>query len=72
MANSINWGKIYCFTEFGSENSTIAESIPGYSAAACFLGPKEPGQIETLALTVDNTSTYTIDSTVLKADQTLI
>ena len=32
MANSIDWGKIYCFTEFGNEDFTIAEIIPAESS----------------------------------------
>ena len=36
MANTINWGRIYCFTEFGDEDNTIAESIPSFSSPECF------------------------------------
>ena len=34
MANSNNWGKMYCFTEFGFEENTIIYSIPEFSSAA--------------------------------------
>ena len=54
MANSIDWGKIYCFTEFGNEDFTIAEIIPAESSPECFLGALEGNQIETLALTIDD------------------
>ena len=37
MANSIGWGKIYCFTEFGNEDFTVAEAIPHFSSPDCFL-----------------------------------
>ena len=47
MANSIDWGKIYCFTEFGNEDFTVAESIPHFSSPDCFLDSLEGGQIET-------------------------
>ena len=68
MANSIDWGKIYCYTEFGDEDHTIAESIPDFSAPDCFDNPLGGGTIETKALTVD-TTLYTADSTILQADQ---
>ena len=71
MANSINWGKIYCFTEFGNEDNTIKESVPSFSAPSCFVSPISGDQIETLALTVDDT-VYKVDSNKLKVDQTLI
>lgn len=71
MSNSINWGRIYCFTEFGEEQFTIAESIPAFSAASCFVGPKVPGQIETLAITIDS-GFYKMDLSTITADQTVI
>ena len=72
MANTINWGKIYCYTEFGNEDSTVAEAIPHFSSPECFLSALEGGQTETLALTVDDTQIYRVDSTDLTADLTLV
>lgn len=71
MANTINWGKIYCFTEFGDEDNTIAESIPSFSSPNCFTGSKVAGQIETLAITSDDTR-YKADSAILTADKSLV
>jgi len=71
MANTINWGRIYCFTEFGDEDNTIAESIPAFSSPDCFLGSKVSGQIETLAITTDDTR-YKADSATLTADKSLV
>ena len=71
MANTINWGKIYCFTEFGDEDNTIAESIPAFSSPTCFTGSKVAGQIETLAITSDDTR-YKADSAILTADKSLV
>ena len=71
MANSIDWGKIYCFTEFGDEDNTIAESIPAFSSPECFLGSLVEGQIETLAITSDDTR-YKADSAILTADKSLV
>lgn len=60
MANAINWGKIYCSTEFGEvENTTY--SIPLFSAPACWAG--------TLVLSADDTAFFA-DSTTLTADAT--
>jgi hypothetical protein len=71
MANTINWGRIYCFTEFGDEDNTIAESIPSFSSPECFLLPLTGSLIETKAFTVD-TLVQTADSLTLTADQTEI
>lgn len=71
MANTINWGRIYCFTEFGDEDNTIAESIPAFSSPECFLGSLVAGQIETLAITADDTR-YKADSSILTADKSLV
>ena len=71
MANNINWGKIYCFTEWGQETKTILESIPSCAAPSGFTSPKTGNQIDTLALTVDLTS-FTVDSTTTKISQTTI
>lgn len=68
MANTINWGRVYCFTEFGDEDLTIAEAIPAASAPACFVGSKGVGQIETLAITSDDIR-YKADSALINADQ---
>lgn len=72
MANSIGWGKIYCFTEFGNEDFTVAEAIPHFSSPDCFLDSLEGGQIETLALTIDDNQLYSVDSMDLSADLTLV
>lgn len=71
MANTIDWGKIYCFTEFGDEDNTIAESIPAFSSPDCFLTSLVAGQIETLAITADDIR-YKSDSTILTADKSLV
>lgn len=71
MANTIDWGKIYCFTEFGDEDNTIAESIPAFSSPDCFLTSLVAGQIETLAITADDTR-YKSDSIILRADKSLV
>ena len=71
MSNSIGWGQIYCFTEFGDEDNTIAESIPALTSPLCFLGSIVSGQIETLALTVDSLI-YKSDSLTLTADFSLV
>lgn len=71
MANTINWGRIYCYTEFGDEDNTIAESIPAFSSPECFLGSLVGGQIETLAITADD-SRYRADSSILTADKSLV
>jgi hypothetical protein len=72
MANTINWGEIYCYTEFGLEDFTVAESIPDFSAPECFLDSITGGQTETLALTIDDTLLYSVDRTDITADLTLI
>ncbi len=71
MANSINWGFIYCYTEFGDEDNTIAESIPSLSSPDCFLSSLVAGQIETLAITSDDIR-YKADSAILTADKSLV
>ena len=60
MANSIDWGKVYCSTWFGDVSETT-DAIPIYSAPACWSGA--------LILSADDTA-YTADSTTLKADAT--
>lgn len=60
MANSIDWGKIYCSTWFGDVSETT-DAIPVYSAPACWSGA--------LILSADDTA-YTADSTLLTADAT--
>jgi len=71
MSNTINWGRIYCFTEFGDEDNTIAESIPAFSSPECFLSSLVAGQIETLAITADDTR-YKSDSEILTADKSIV
>jgi len=60
MANSINWGKVYCVTEFGDSDNTLY-TIPLASAPSCWAG--------TLVLSADDTA-FTADSTVYTADAT--
>lgn len=61
MANNNNWGSVYCLTEFGEEDFTIAESVPAFSASACFVVPIVGSNRETLALTVDDIKHYNVD-----------
>ncbi len=60
MANTINWGKIYCTTEFGDKGA-LTSVIPSASAPSCWAG--------TLILSADDTL-YFADSTTLTADAT--
>jgi len=72
MANNINWGQIYCFTEFGDEDNTVAKSIPSLSSAVCFLASIVIiGQIETIAITSDD-ARYRVDNTELTVDKSLV
>ena len=71
MANNIDWGKIYCYTEFGNEDKTVAESIPHFSSPDCFLGALVAGQTETLAFTID-TADYKASNADLTTDQSLV
>ena len=60
MDNTINWGKIYCSTEWGLKYwSTFA--VPDISAPACWSG--------TTPFTADLTR-YTVDTTIFTADKT--
>ena len=73
MANTSDWGKIYCFTEFGEEDFTIVESIREVSIPSCFsTSISEQGQIETMALTVDDLALYSADDNEITADKTII
>ncbi len=60
MANSINWGKVYCVSEFGDE-ANILYTIPLASAPTCWAG--------TLVFSADDT-TFTSDTTIYTADAT--
>ena len=67
MANSINWGKVYCEMEtnsaWGVDEAYTTEFIPDFSAPTCWtLVP---------AFTAD-TALYTADTTQYKADATQI
>jgi len=62
MANSIDWGKIYCSTWFGDSPETT-DAIPAYSAPTCWAGVN--------LLSADDTA-YTADTTIYKADATEI
>ena len=70
MANSIGWGQIYCFTEFGFEDATML-SVPSFSAPTCLLSLDLPNQIETISFTIDSLY-YNADTINLTADKTLI
>jgi hypothetical protein len=60
MANSINWGKIYCSTWFGDTAETT-DAIPLYSAPTCWAG--------VLLLSADDTNIFA-DTTLYTADAT--
>jgi len=60
MANSIDWGKIYCSTWWGDTAETTT-AIPTYSAPACWAG--------VTLLSADDTA-YTADTTLYTADAT--
>ena len=70
MANTNDWGKIYCYTEFGDEDFT-AKAIYRPSCPSCFLEKLQGQFIETLALTVD-TIRYRVSSILFRADQTTV
>ena len=78
MANTSDWGRIYCFTEFGNEDFTIPEAIRFVSIPNCFessITNRPAGTIpfiDTMALTVDDTETYRADNNEVLASQTLI
>ena len=60
MANSINWGKVYCSTTFGDTFNTT-DDIPQFSAPECWAG--------VLGFTADNTNILA-DTTLYTADAT--
>jgi len=60
MANAINWGKIYCSSEFGDIQANTV-TIPLASAPSCWAGE--------LVLSADDTGFFA-DSTTLTADAT--
>jgi hypothetical protein len=62
MANTINWGKVYCSSWFGDTANTT-DAIPLTSAPDCWAG--------VLAITADTTSIRS-DSTLITADRTII
>ena len=72
MANTNDWGKVYCFTEWGEEFNTIRESIRAFSAPSCFVTAISGAGVDTLALTIDNTIQIDVSSTQIKLDQTVI
>jgi len=63
MANSNNWGKIYCSSWWGDVDDTT-DAIPIPSAPACWVE-------DVLELSVDSTL-FKVDTIEVKADQTLI
>jgi len=63
MANSINWGKIYCTTYWGDTNDTT-DAIPLVSAPTCWVE-------DVLELSADSIL-YKADTTLITVDQTLI
>lgn len=60
MANTIDWGKIYCSTWFGDISETT-DAIPSLSAPACWAG--------SLILSADDTL-YFSDTILFTADAT--
>ena len=70
MANSINWGKVYCDMEtnssWGADKAYTTESIPDFSAPTCWSG----GAVA-VGFTADTTS-YKADTILYKADATQI
>ena len=78
MANTSDWGRVYCFTEFGNEDATIPEAIRFVSIPSCFessITNRPVGAIpfiDTMALTVDDTDLYRADNNSVLASQTLI
>ena len=60
MANNINWGKVYCSTEFGDTFNTTYD-IPQFSAPECWVG--------VLGFSADNTNILA-DTTLYTADAT--
>lgn len=63
MANTINWGKIYC-TSWWGDTANTTDAIPTFSAPTCWVE-------DVLELSVDSTL-FKIDSTLITADQTII
>jgi hypothetical protein len=61
MANNINWGRIYCSTEWGDVYNTT-DSIPQLTADFCWAQ-------NVLGFSVDDTS-IRVDSTNIRADAT--
>ena len=70
MANTTDWGRVYCFTEFGDEAYTIANALITEVLPACFVTPTA-GVVDSLAFSIDKT-TEKIDSIDIKVDQTLL
>jgi hypothetical protein len=58
MANTIDWGKLYCSTWFGDISETT-DAIPSVSAPACWAGQ--------LILSADDVA-YLADTTLFTAD----
>jgi hypothetical protein len=63
MANTINWGKIYCSSYWGDTANTT-DAIPVFSAPLCWTE-------DILELSCDSTS-FSVDSTLITVDQTRI
>ncbi len=63
MANTINWGKIYCSTWWGDTANTT-DAIPLTSAPTCWTE-------DVLEISVDSTL-FRADSTSITVDQTII
>ena len=61
MANNINWGRIYCSTEWGDVFNTT-DSIPQLSADFCWTE-------DVLRFSVDDTN-IRVDNTNIRADAT--
>lgn len=60
MANNINWGKIYCTTNWG-DTVTTTTAIPDFSAPACWAS--------LLGISTDDTN-IRVDSNLFTADTT--
>jgi len=65
MANSINWGKIYCEMEtnsaWGADTAWSTKYVPDFSAPSCWT-LVDPFSADTTLYTADTTQ-YTADKT---------
>ena len=61
MANNINWGKIYCTTNFGDTPNTT-DAIPSFSAPTCWAEDVLEFSADNTAI-LASTTLYTADAT---------